>query len=239
MGTLTAPGIGQSKLAARAAVVGLEAAAGKLLQECFRQFQIEVIAMAGDGIEQRLNKEKFEALVIRLDPSTEGVIQNARNSSNNKRVVIYGVAKDTHEAMRYSRLGINALFETKWFQEPMDRQAILKVVRATHQLVAHELRRYVRMPIVTEVSAQAGAMRFTAYTQEISAGGMSMTAAPKLPVGQQLQLSFSLPNGDKVQVSASVCWLRESDAGMGARFDPLDERRNVVRDWIERYLEFS
>jgi Tfp pilus assembly protein PilZ len=97
----------------------------------------------------------------------------------------------------------------------------------------------VRVPIVTEVAAQAGALRFTAYTTEISAGGMSMAAAPKLAIGQQLQLSFSLPTGEQVSVSASVCWLRESDAGLGARFDPLDDRRNVVRDWVEKYLEFS
>ena len=239
MGTLTAPDVGQTKVAARAAIVGLESAAGKLLQECFRQFHIDVVSLDGDSVGQRLSTEKFEALVVRLAPETQSFIEQARTSVSNKRVVVYGIAKDTQEAIRYSRFGINALFEAKWLQEPMDRAAVLKVLRATHQLVAHELRRYVRIPIVTEVAAQAGAQRFTAYTTEISAGGMSMAGAPKLAIGQQLQLSFSLPTGEKVNVNASVCWLRESDAGMGARFDPLDDRRNLVRDWVEKYLEAS
>ncbi|MCI0349981.1 MAG: PilZ domain-containing protein [Acidobacteriales bacterium] len=239
MGTLTAPGIGQKKLAARAAVVGLEAGAGKLLQQCFGEFQINVVPLDGELIEQRLEKEKFEALVLRLTPETQSLIERARNSRANKRVVVYGIAKNTQEAIPYSRFGINALFEEKWLQQPMDRQAVLKVLRATYLLVAQEFRRYVRVPIVAEVTAQAGAQRFTAYTTEISAGGMSMEGAPKLAIGQQLQLSFSLPTGENVSVSASVCWLRASDSGLGARFDPLDDRRNLVRDWVEKYLEVS
>jgi hypothetical protein len=238
MGTLAASGIGKKKQAARAALVGLGAAAGTLLADCFRQFQIEVVPVDG-AVEERLSKERFDALVLRLQPETEALIEGARNSGPNQNVVIFGIAKEAREAMRYANFGINALFEEKWLQEPMDREAVLKVVCATHLLVARELRRYVRVPIVTEVSAQGGGQRFTAYTQEISAGGMSMTGAPRLPVGQVVQLSFTLPSGEKVNVSASVCWLRESDAGMGARFDPADERRNIVRDWIEQYLEFS
>src|SRR5919201_7008137 len=114
MGTLTAPGIGQKKLAARAAVVGLEAGAGKLLEECFRQFHIDVVSFNGDSVGQRLSNEKFEALVLRLEPQTQALIEQARNSRSNKRVVIYGIAKDTQEAVRYSRFGINALFDAKW-----------------------------------------------------------------------------------------------------------------------------
>ena len=234
----TIPGIEEKKTEVRVAMVGMDAAAGKLLAECFRQFQIEVLILEGQAIEERLGNEKFEAIVIPLDSSTEGLIQKARSSAN-RRAVIFGISNDARDAIRYSRFGINAIFETKWLQEPVDREAVLKVVRATHQLVTHELRRYVRVPIITEVSAQSGSGSFTAYTQEISAGGLSITAAPKLTVGQVLQLRFTLPTGAVVNVSASVCWVRDADSGVGARFDPADERRNVVRDWIEQYLEFS
>ena len=50
------------------------------------------------------------------------------------------------EAMRYSKYGINAMF-----QEPVERSAALKLVRATNTLVLHEFRRYVRIPVITEV----------------------------------------------------------------------------------------
>jgi len=43
--------------------------------------------------------------------------------------------------------GINAIFN-----EPLERPAALKLVRATRMLVLHEFRRYVRIPVMTEVS---------------------------------------------------------------------------------------
>lgn len=230
--------ISRKKATARAALIGFEPPVAKLLRDCFREFQIEVVPLEGP-VERRLARERFDALVLRLQPETETLIRDLRNGGPNQRTVIFGVAKDAREVMRYSHFGINALFEERWLQEPMDREAVLKVVCATHLLVARELRRYVRVPIVTEVSAQAGAHRFIAYSQEVSAGGLSMTGAPKLPVGHVVQLSFTLPSGEKVNVAASVCWLREADNSMGTRFDPADERRNIVRDWIEQYLEFA
>jgi c-di-GMP-binding flagellar brake protein YcgR len=239
METVTATSIAPKKVAARAAVIGLDDGAGKLLGECFREFHIEVLHLESAEVQQRLHKEKFEAIVLRLEPKTEALIQSARNSPSNKRAVIYGIAANAHDAMQYSRFGINAIFEAKWLEQPLDQQSVLKVVQATHQLVARQLRRYVRVPVVTEVTAQAGAQRFIAYTQEISAGGMSIVAAPRLNVGQLLQLSFALPNGARVNVTANICWVREANGSTGVRFDPSDERRNVVRDWIEQYLEFS
>jgi hypothetical protein len=239
MATGTVTNIGEKKAATRAAVIGVDGAAGILLEDCFRQFQIEVVALEDSELQQRLSKERFEALVLPLQPETESLIEHARNSLANKHAVIYGIARDRQDAMRHSRFGINVLFEAKWLQEPLHRAAVLKVVSATHQLVSHALRRHVRVPIVTEVVAQSGRLRFTAYTQEISAGGMSMNAAPKLNVGQLVQLSFALPTGTQVNVSANICWVREADSTVGARFDPADERRNAVRDWIEQYLEFS
>jgi PilZ domain len=230
--------IPRKQATARAALINLGTSAASLLTECFREYNIEVVPLEG-AVERRLGRERFDALVLRLQPETEPLITDLRNGGANQRTVVFGIANDAREAMRYSHFGINALFEERWLQEPMNRDAVSKVVCATHLLVARELRRYVRVPIVTEVAAQAGAQRFTAYTQEVSAGGLSMTGAPRLPVGHVVHLSFTLPSGEKVNVAASVCWLREADSSMGTRFDPADERRNIVRDWIEQYLEFS
>ena len=84
--------------------------------------------------------------------------------------------------MRYSKYGINAMFH-----EPVERPAALKLVRATHLLVLHEFRRYVRIPVMTEVSLtwcrRASASRATSI--EISSGGMSLKSAEDLPIGAQ------------------------------------------------------
>ncbi len=98
------------KAAARTALVNLKDSARSLLSECFRQFGIETVAMSANAAE-RLQTEKFEACVLTLDSGAEAVMQAARSSPSNSRLVIYGVGVNAQHAMRYSKYGINAMFQ--------------------------------------------------------------------------------------------------------------------------------
>ncbi len=124
------------KASARAALVDVKEPARAILAECFRQFRIEAVPMTHNAAE-RLKREKFEACVIQLGPGAEPVMEAARSSPSNSRIVIYGVGGSAQDAMRYSKFGINAMFN-----EPVERPAALKLVRATQMLVVHEFRRY-------------------------------------------------------------------------------------------------
>src|ERR1700728_225350 len=133
------------KGAARAALVDLKKSSRVLLTECFREYGIEAVVTSA-GSAERLRQEKFEACVINLAPGAEAVMEAARTSPSNSRIVLYGL-RVAAQAMRFSKYGINAVF-----QEPLERPAALKLVRATHMLVLHEFRRYVRIPVMTAVS---------------------------------------------------------------------------------------
>jgi hypothetical protein len=230
-GTLGAPA---RKVVARLALIGLDERVGEVLRDCFRQFGISSSPVTDDPT-HRFLKEKFEACVLKLDDDAEAILRHIRNSPSNRRIVIYGIAKGTQAAMRYSKYGINAVFE-----EPIDRPTALKVVRSTHLLVINELRRYVRVPIVTEASIEAQNARIPSSTLEVSAGGMSLVCSSKLHLGHSVQVSFSLPStlsGGNVKVKASVCWARENENAYGVRFDATDERRLQVKLWIDEYLQ--
>src|SRR3954467_15168029 len=233
MATTSTFGTTSRKAIARLAMIGLDDKSADILRECFRQFGVSTTAVADDPT-HRFLKEKFEACVLRLDDGAETVLEQIRNSPSNKRIVIYGIAKGTQAAMRYSKYGINAVFE-----EPLDRASVLKVVRSTHLLVINELRRYVRVPIVTEASIEAQDKRIASSTLEVSAGGMSLICSSKLHLGHSVQISFSLPilNGGNVKVKASVCWARENENAYGVRFDATDDRRLQVKRWIDEYLQ--
>jgi hypothetical protein len=223
------------RIVARVLLAGLDDPTRVVLGECFKQFGIQIVGSHGDT-ERRLQKEKFEACVVDLGRAdAESVLTAARNSASNSRIVIYGIARTTQEAMRFSKLGINAIID-----DPVDRQAALKVVRSTHLLVVHELRRYVRIPVVTEVHVDYGQSGFGASSVEISAGGMSMRSEIRLPKEQAVEVSFSLPpNGKMVVARASVCWKRAAADMFGIRFDPTDERRLEVKRWIDGFLEIG
>lgn len=220
------------KAVATVALVDLEEAPAAILRDCFKQFGIQTAPLEGDAA-QRLHRQKFEALALRLNDSAEAVLQAARTSPSNRRVVVYGISSDTKDTLRFSKYCINAVLP-----DPLERQATLKVVRATRLLVINELRIYVRVPILLELNIDTEGRRIKASTQEVSAGGMSLTLDQKLKVGQVVDVAFTLPDGQQVKVGATVCWLREPNLA-GIRFEATDERRLAVRRWIDDYLGIS
>jgi len=118
-GTALAPNPPTKKAVARAALVDLKESSRALLTECFRQFGIETVVTSAGSIE-RLRQEKFEACVLHLRPGAEQVMEAARTSPSNSRIVLYGLGGNAQEAMRYSKFGINAMFH-----EPLERPAPL------------------------------------------------------------------------------------------------------------------
>lgn len=220
------------KINAKALSIHIDHACNAFMHDCFKQFGIHVVALPGDPV-AALNRQKFEACVMRLyDPQAEKILQAARNSSSNKGIVIYGIARNTQEALRHSTYGINAVFD-----EPLDRQSVLKVVRATHLLVIHELRRYVRVPLVAEALIETGAAAAKVMTVEVSSGGMSVRSASPISSPDTVRILAKLPGLDRLDVRAYICWARPADKIYGLRFDPSDQRRLSVRRWIDQYLE--
>ena len=114
---------------------------------------------------------------------------------------------------------------------------MLRAVRSTHLLVLHELRRYVRIPIVTKLGVDREGRKLTCTTEEISAGGMSVHTDTKFAVPTSVELAFDLPDFPAIKVRATVCWMRESDGMAGVRFEADDERRLRVKEWIDSYLD--
>jgi PilZ domain len=156
-----------------------------------------------------------------------------RTSPSNSRMVLYGLGGSVQEAMRYSKYGINAVFN-----EPLERPAALKLVRATQMLVFHEFRRYVRIPVITEVSVvTSDSRRFSATSQEISSGGMSLQSGELVTLGQAVEISFALLTLPRIWVHSTVSWRKPSHKSFGIRFDPKDERRLRIKEWIDAYLE--
>jgi Tfp pilus assembly protein PilZ len=217
------------KAAARTALVGLEDTHRALLVECFRQFGIETVMISSDAVE-RLRKEKFEACVLGLGDGADSLMEAARSSPSNSRCILYSVGGSAQEALRYSKYGINAMFH-----EPLERPTALKLIRATRLLVLHEFRRYVRIPVMTEVAVVGDGRRVAASSIEMSSGGMSVKSPEDFSIGVPVEVSFSLMTLPRVNVRGIVSWRKSKS--FGVRFDAADDRRQKVKRWIDSYLE--
>jgi hypothetical protein len=229
--TVLAPIPVHRKTAARVALFDLNETSAQLITECFRQFGIETVSIAREHAD-RLQREKFEACVLSLEETAGSIIELARGSASNSRLIIYGLGGTAQDAMRYSKLCLNAVFH-----EPLERSAAMKLVRSTRMLVLHEFRRYVRIPVMTEVGiVLADGGRMTATSQEISSGGMSLKGNHVPEQGSLVEVSFSLLTLPRVWVRGNVTW-KKPNKSFGIRFDSTDERRQRLKEWIVAYLE--
>lgn len=224
-----APILPARKAAARTALVNLNESARALLAEGFRQFGIETVAITENAAD-RLKKEKFEACVLTLGEGADVLMEAARSSPSNSRCVLYGVGGNAQEAMSYSKFGINAMFS-----EPLERPAALKLIRGTRMLVLHEFRRYVRIPVMTQVSIVGDGRRISAASIELSSGGMSVKSSEDLSIGTNVEISFSLMTLPRVNLRGAVSWRKTKS--LGVRFDAADKERHKVKSWIDSYLE--
>ena len=228
---------GMQKPAARAIMFALNAETSALLRDCFRQFGVDAVPEE-DRSGARLQREKFEACVVSLDdPAAPLLMQTARTSSSNHRILIYGLASSTMQALSFSKYGVNAVIDA-----PVNRASALKVVRASHLLVLNELRRYARVPLVIEVRLEAEQRSLDVTTVEVSAGGLSVHTDRLLGINTSLALTFTLPGlpgtpkASEIKVRGVVAWVNAQEERVGIRFDPTDSRRTAVKQWVDKYL---
>jgi len=212
-------------------MIGLTWEQQGLFEDCFQQFRIQTLFISG-AIGLQLRQEKFDGIVLAVGGNAAEVLQTARTSSSNRRLLFFAVCKSRKDVLPYTQYGINATLE-----EPLDRQAVLKLVKATYPLILNEFRKYIRIPIVLEVQVGTEVTTHTGSSCELSAGGMSLAIpSARLQVGNACSLTFSLPALATVHMNASVCWIRESGHTLGVNFSAGQEGCHQVKKWLDEYL---
>src|SRR5438445_13583531 len=106
-------------------------------------------------------------------------------------------------------------------------------------LVLDDFRRYSRVHVITQVSVIAGSnhRQFEASSVEVSSGGMSLKCAQEVAPGLPVEVSFALLTLPRVWVRGSVSWTKPASKTLGVRFDPRDDRRLRIKEWVDAYLE--
>jgi PilZ domain len=222
------------KAHARVALIALAPSVVVTLRDGFKQFGIQTVFLEGSSAIEQINKQKFEACVVVLNDAATGVLSAVRKSKSNNRMVVYGICATAQEALQFSQFGINAIFNS-----PVDRQNSLKVIRATHLLVVHELRRYVRIPMVCPLELKFDHQTYNGSLHEISGGGMSLEASVPMKTGQDVEVTFQLPSIEVLSLRAVVAWVRADQKLVGLRFDAQEPNRFRVKNWIDQFLDIS
>lgn len=102
-------------------------------------------------------------------------------------------------------------------------------------------RRHDRVELETEVTLEGPTNFYTGYAEDISNGGLFVSTYNIRPIGTNVEVSFSLPNGHIVNARGQVRWLYDpvepdddASPGMGIMFEELlPEDRLAVEEFIK------
>ena len=216
------------KPAPKVALVQLDPATGEILRKAFEQCGIQTASL-GEDFARRLLTTKFEGCVVRLDDHAPAILETVRSSPSNRRMILYGILTEGLDVRSFSKYGINAVLDSR-----LERSTVLNVARSTCALLLNELRRYVRIPLVIEVSVEGTNGQRSGSSREISGGGVSVQLTGQLPSGDKLRVWFGLPEKPPVSIGATICW--QNDALVGFQFQDSDPGRQTVKDWISSFL---
>lgn len=210
------------------ALMQLDPSSCDAVQRAFAQCGISTVSV-GEDFSRRVRNEKFEGCVLHLNECAIPVLEAIRSSSSNRRMILYGIAPPGLDVRPFSKYGVNAVIDT-----PLDRAAVLRTARSTCALLLQELRRYVRIPLVTDVRIQSPDGTFSGSSREISGGGISAQVSGTLENSRRLRLSFSLPGKPSLTIAAAICW--RTDSLFGFQFEDADPARQAVKSWIDSFL---
>ncbi len=220
------------KRAPRVALFELQEDTQAMLGEYFRQCGIDSLPVPQPTAEI-FRRDKFEGCVVDLtEASAEEMVRAARTSASHSRIVIFGLCRSSAEIRLFSAYGINVLI-----QLPIVRQDALRAIHSARLLLLNELRRYVRIPLATNIRVQGSFRGIDATTVEISAGGMSVQLPPATKFAEtDARITFTIPSLPPLSMAGVVCWRNTELHRIGIRFDPKAPEREAVKEWIEKYL---
>lgn len=218
----------QSKPSPILALVELDALSREAMRKAFAECGVNAIE-AGSDFASRVMREKFEGCALRLDERAASILEAVRSSPSNHRMIVYGIASESLDVRPFSKYGVNAIVDL-----PIDRTAAVRTARSTCALLLQELRRYVRIPLVIDVSVEGACMQTRGTSREISGGGMSVHFAEAFANSGRVRLAFALPGKALIRISAAVCWKQGSRVGF--QFEDSDANRESVKSWIDGFL---
>jgi uncharacterized protein (TIGR02266 family) len=112
-----------------------------------------------------------------------------------------------------------AAFDLVVFSPDAPHDEPLTLIRRRPQ--AAEQRSSARLPLEIDVEIEGAAHRFTATTADLSAGGMFVVTQRAMPIGIEVMLGFTLPNGKTLEVLGVVRWQTNGgDAPDGSLLPP-------------------
>jgi c-di-GMP-binding flagellar brake protein YcgR len=108
--------------------------------------------------------------------------------------------------------------------KPIEKEGVLKLVRATQGMAEPQRRRLRRVPVIQKVMLRCGKEEIEAETVDMSLSGMLVKSARTFPLGSSLRRSRALPKTPAYYTPCPSCaWLARIKWERHVRLRPTEE----------------
>ncbi len=206
----------------------------EFIGEVLRACEIETYNTSDSKLaEARLRREKFDVIFVDAKmPPPDGLelARRIRAAGPNKRATIIMVTGEqgSHFMQRVFEAGVNFVIF-----KPVDRQALMRLLRVTQGAVERERRRYARVVTACKVSMDLKGVSAHGTTIDMSLTGMRVRMSRCFPDNSIVSTTLELaPETPKLNLKCRV--VRQiDDNSMGVEYESLDEQ---VSQKLEEFL---
>jgi DNA-binding response OmpR family regulator len=206
----------------RALVVDDEPATCELIQKVLYAAGMDALTLTRSGQAAGFLEEgKFDMVFFDLHMSSPDGIElsrEMRRAGSNKNTPIVLLSDDQRPSAMSQGFEAGASF---FLYKPIDRERLLKLVRATQGRMDHERRQTRRVPFQSKVKLRFGFEEIVCETVDVSLNGILVRSPRIIPTGSAVQVSMDLSQRMKPLTGAGSVVRILSGNQMGIHLDQL------------------
>jgi two-component system chemotaxis response regulator CheY len=206
----------------RALVVDDEAATCELIQKVLYAAGVDALTLTKSGqAVSFLEEGKFDMLFFDLhmgSPDGLELSRETRRAGSNRTTPIILLSDDLRPSAMSQGFAAGASF---FLYKPVDRERLLKLIRATQGRMDHEKRQTRRVPLLSKVRLRFGFEEIVCETVDVSLDGILVKAPRTIPAGTPVQISIELTQKMKPVVGAGSVVRVLGGNQMGIHLDRL------------------
>jgi CheY-like chemotaxis protein len=213
-------------------VVEDDPASLELMAEVFTSLKAEVRPVSdSEKAVGMINQERFDGIFLDLEmPNLNGfdLARLVRKSSSNKSTpIIIVTGRDERQTMQE----VFALGATFFLQKPVDRRKLSILFRTVSGGMLENRRKYIRVPLQTELICIVGSRTVRGTTWNLSQGGMQIEASDLQPK-DLVRVSFGLPASQvAIEAAGTVVWAGKQRQGI--QFTKVNAKsQELIRKYI-------
>jgi DNA-binding response OmpR family regulator len=206
----------------RALVVDDEQATCELIQKVLYAAGVDALTLTRSGqAPGYLQEGKFDMVFFDLhmgSPDGMELSREMRRAGSNRTTPIILLSDDLRPSAMSQGFAAGASF---FLYKPIDKERLLKLIRATQGRMDHERRQTRRVPLQSKVKLRFGFEELLCETVDVSLNGILVTAPRTIPAGSPVQVKMELSQKVKPVMGAGSVVRILGGNQMGIHLDRL------------------